>query len=141
MRNLNAGRNKNAESGVGPTVGAGVASGMSGAGGGEGDEGAIKLSSQIGSLFEIMTNILKMSGIHSHRMILDPISKLVIYYRMSVAYTTNIIHSAFCRSPLYAFYYFRSVTQFRTAVYLSATLRVFVTFATSHLPRKGTSYF
>ena len=126
---------------MGTNVGAGVASGIAGGGGGEGDEGAIKLSSQIGSLFEIMTNILKMSGIHSHRMILDPISKLVIYYRIFVFYTIKIIHSALCMSPLYAFYYSRSVTQFRTAVYLSATLRVFVTFAISHLQRRGTSYF
>ena len=49
-------------------------------GGGEGDEGTIKLSSQIGSLFEIMTNVLKMTGIIHHRMVLDPISKLVTVY-------------------------------------------------------------
>ena len=64
-----------------PLVPGGPAGGGEGqAGGGEGDEGTIKLSSQIGSLFEIMTNVLKMTGIIHHRMVLDPISKLVTVY-------------------------------------------------------------
>ena len=34
---------------------------------------------QIGPLFEIMTNVLRMPGVHNHRLLLDPISKLVSY--------------------------------------------------------------
>ena len=67
--------NKGAESGTGANTGTG---GGGNTGGGEGDEGTIKLSSQIGSLFEIMTNVLKMTGIGNHKLVLDPISKLVI---------------------------------------------------------------
>ena len=73
-RTGSASRNKNSEGGAGATTGAKA---EAGGGGGEGDEGTIKLSSQIGSLLEIMTNVLKMTGIHNHRMVLDPMSKMV----------------------------------------------------------------
>ena len=78
-RNVGGGRNKGTEGGAGATAGASGVGGNTGGGGGEGDEGSIKLSSQIGSLFEIMTNVLKMTGIGNHKMVLDPISKLVIF--------------------------------------------------------------
>ena len=63
-------------------TGASVTGGTAGGVGVEGDEGTIKLSSQIGSLFEIMTNVVKMTGIHNHRMVLDPISKLVTFFSL-----------------------------------------------------------
>ena len=75
--------NKGTESGAGANTGAG---GGGNTGGGEGDEGTIKLSSQIGSLFEIMTNVLKMTGIGNHKLVLDPISKLVISNKNNCCY-------------------------------------------------------
>ena len=78
-RNAGGSRNKGTEGGTGATAGASGVGGNAGGGGGEGDEGSIKLSSQIGSLFEIMTNVLKMTGIGNHKMVLDPISKLVTF--------------------------------------------------------------
>ena len=50
-----------------------------GAATGDSEDDNIKLSPQIGPLFEIMTNVLRMPGVHNHRLLLDPISKLVSY--------------------------------------------------------------
>ena len=97
--------------------------GNTGGGGGEGDEGSIKLSSQIGSLFEIMTNVLKMTGIGNHKMVLDPISKLVIFIQsnsmglFNCNFTYYTMRKFKCIGLFWIFYTFRSVMQFKIVVF------------------------